>query len=212
MLLRVLIGSLLLLSPAATAQLLDISTAIQYYSASNPRVQPGNYGGELRRAFNNFRQLWMLNVIEDPAGASNFVGYIYPRLVTFEPSKYEAFCLVCASYEVSPDGTRVTIKIREGIAWSDGTPITSDDIVATSRIFQDREILSNFRQFFDDGISSFNFEALDDQTVMLTLSRPLPRLQDQAVSSSASSDLYTCPTAYRPLSRLHDTDRRRSRS
>jgi peptide/nickel transport system substrate-binding protein len=177
MLLRVLVGSLLLLSllsSSARAQLLDISSAIEYYSASNPRVSPGRYGGELRRSPVNYTALWTLNVIADPAGAATFVGNIYPRFVTFEPSRYEPFCVVCTSYSVSADGTEVSIKIREGIAWSDGVPITSHDVVATSRIFRDREILSNYRQFFDDGSSSLNFKAIDDKTVLLTLSRPLP--------------------------------------
>jgi peptide/nickel transport system substrate-binding protein len=174
MLLRFLVlCGLLLVHAVSLAQLLDISSVAPDFVASNPRVQPGNYGGELRMSPNNFTPLKTLNVIADPAGAATFVGLIYPRFMTFDPSSNEPFCHVCSSYSISQDATEVTFELREGMTWSDGRPITSHDVVATSHIFGDRDIFSNFRQFFDDGDSSLSFEAIDDDTVRMTLSRPL---------------------------------------
>jgi peptide/nickel transport system substrate-binding protein len=44
-------------------------------------------------------------------------------------------------WELQPDGRmRVTWKIREGAVWHDGTPFTSEDLVFTARVGQDREL------------------------------------------------------------------------
>jgi peptide/nickel transport system substrate-binding protein len=168
----VLLSGLLLSLALASAQPLDISTVAPDFAASNPRVEAGKYGGELRMSPNNFTPLRTLNVVAD-SGAATFVGLIYPRFMTFDPSSNEPFCHVCSSYSVAEDATEVTFEIREGMTWSDGRPITSHDVVATSRIFADRDIFSNFRQFFDDGDSALSFASIDDDTVLMTLSRPL---------------------------------------
>jgi ABC-type transport system substrate-binding protein len=172
--LRIVLLSISLLAHAGvSAQPLDISTVAPDFAASNPRVGPGKYGGELRMSPNNFTPLRTLNVVADLAGAATFVGLIYPRFMTFDPSSSEPFCHVCASYSISEDGSEVTFELRQGATWSDGVRISSRDVVATSRIFSDRDIPSNFRQSFNDGDSSLSFEAIDDDTVRMTLSRPL---------------------------------------
>ena len=35
------------------------------------------------------------------------------------------------SHEYNADGTELTIKIRKGVEWSDGTPFTAKDVVFT---------------------------------------------------------------------------------
>ena len=46
----------------------------------------------------------------------------------------------CAeSYTVSDDGLQYTFTLKEGLTWSDGTPLTADDFVFTfERMFQSR--------------------------------------------------------------------------
>ena len=72
---------------------------------------------------------------------------------------------------VSEDLTTITWKLKEGLLWSDGTPVTSADAVFTWRYCTDPEggcaQLPNFQ-----GVTSV--EALDDLTLKITFDEPNP--------------------------------------
>ncbi|HLT18005.1 MAG TPA: peptide ABC transporter substrate-binding protein, partial [Thermomicrobiales bacterium] len=72
---------------------------------------------------------------------------------------------------VSEDLTSVTWKLRPGIVWSDGTPLTSADVVFTAEYCMHPEggcqQLAKF-----EGVKSV--EAIDDLTVKITFTEPKP--------------------------------------
>ncbi len=72
---------------------------------------------------------------------------------------------------VSEDLTSITWTLRPGLLWSDGTPVTTQDILFTYEYCTHPEggctRLANF-----EGIESF--EALDDRTVKITYGAPKP--------------------------------------
>lgn len=69
--------------------------------------------------------------------------------------------------------TQVTYKLREGMLWSDGTPITSADCELYHRLYSDRTTSANIpRGLYPDVVESF--EIVDDLTFTLTYSRPWP--------------------------------------
>jgi peptide/nickel transport system substrate-binding protein len=78
---------------------------------------------------------------------------------------------------LSEDYLTVTWKLREGLKWSDGQPLTSDDIRFTV------EVLSNPNSGALVGTSGFdlitNVETPDDQTAILTYASPYPGYLDQ---------------------------------
>ena len=78
---------------------------------------------------------------------------------------------------LSADYLTVTWKLREGLKWSDGDPITSDDIKFTV------EVLSNPNSGAVAGTGGFdlitNVETPDDLTAVLTYSQPYPGYLDQ---------------------------------
>ena len=78
---------------------------------------------------------------------------------------------------LSADYLTVTWKLREGLKWSDGEPITSDDIRFTV------EVLSNPDSGALNGVGGFdlisNVETPDDLTAVLTYSSPYAGYLDQ---------------------------------
>jgi len=54
---------------------------------------------------------------------------LFEGLVNHDPRTAKAVPGVAESWTVSADGTVITFKIRSGITWSDGTPITAQTIV-----------------------------------------------------------------------------------
>jgi peptide/nickel transport system substrate-binding protein len=72
--------------------------------------------------------------------------------------------------------TVVTYKLREGIVWSDGEPITSADCELWHRLYSDRTTSANIpRGTYPDVVESF--EIVDDHTFTLTYNRPWPDYQ-----------------------------------
>jgi peptide/nickel transport system substrate-binding protein len=76
--------------------------------------------------------------------------------------------VVAESYTLSDDGRRYTFVLRKNIRFSDGTPLTAEDVVFTINRAQDPALKSP--EYADwSGVTA---TALDTRTVRLTLSKP----------------------------------------
>ena len=58
-------------------------------------------------------------------------GVMYDGLLTSDPITGETVPKLAKDFSISPDGQVYTIYLRKGIKWSDGKPITADDVVFT---------------------------------------------------------------------------------
>ena len=72
---------------------------------------------------------------------------------------------------VSEDLMSITWTLKEGLMWSDGTPVTSADVVFTGEYCLNEEMGCNALSFFTDVES---IEAVDDRTVTVTFGVPKP--------------------------------------
>jgi peptide/nickel transport system substrate-binding protein len=91
-------------------------------------------------------------------------GEIKPLLAEAVPSLSNGFWVLL------PDGRmETTWRIRQGATWHDGTPFTTDDLVFTAAVSQDREI----RALGDGAYDVFeSIRAADAQSVTVTWKRP----------------------------------------
>ena len=82
------------------------------------------------------------------------------------------------SVDISEDGTVYTYKLRPGLMWHDGEPVTAADVAFSYQLYQAQEdfpFLNVYTAYFE------SIEATDDQTVVLTLSEPIPNLPSQLI-------------------------------
>ena len=77
------------------------------------------------------------------------------------------------SWSVSPDGLKWTIRVRPGLRWSNGDPLTAREYAATFHAVLAPDSQSPNAGLLD-GIAAV--EATDETTIGLRLSRPLPYL------------------------------------
>ena len=61
--------------------------------------------------------------------ATNVFTYTYEGLVVLNPQKRELVPGLAESWEISDDGLRYVFTLRENLRWSDGEPLTSDDVL-----------------------------------------------------------------------------------
>lgn len=81
-------------------------------------------------------------------------------------------------YELSPDGLVYTFTLKEKLTWSDGMPLTSDDVKFTIETIQDPNVKSPKKSAWD-GVA---VAAPDARTVTFTLKKPYaPFLENATV-------------------------------
>ena len=120
-------GGTAVLLLAAALLLLGLAVA-QGASAASPSASP---------AGQTFRVGWM----QEPDSINPWLGALaesyevahlnYDYLVGYDPRDFSPRPEIATSWEVSPDGKVWTFKIREGVKWSDGEPLTAADVAFT---------------------------------------------------------------------------------
>lgn len=90
-------------------------------------------------------------------------------------------------WDIAEDGLRYVFRLREGVSWSDGTPLTAHDVVYGVKRNLDRErpgvsvamlfALENAQDYFrgrSDDLDAVGVRALDDRTIEFRLVAPAP--------------------------------------
>ena len=73
-----------------------------------------------------------LTAVTTDASSHEAAGYVFNGLVRYDKDlKLEGE--LAESWEISPDGKRITFHLRKGVKWHDGAPLTSDDVMFTYR-------------------------------------------------------------------------------
>ncbi len=76
-----------------------------------------------------------------------------------------AYCLLCTTMEYPADRSWVIFNLRDDVKFSDGSPMTADDVVFSYELFRDKGI-AEYRSVFNDKFQSV--EALDPHRVKFT--------------------------------------------
>ncbi|WP_236834201.1 ABC transporter substrate-binding protein [Blastococcus sp. KM273129] len=128
----------------------------------------------------------------DPGRVYEQTGYLavhslYDSLMTFEGADVtEPVPDLAEGYEVSEDGTTYTFTLRDGLTFSDGSPLTSEDVLfSLNRMLN---LKSSGSTFF----TGLSFSAPDESTFVVTADRPtaeVPTLMAMPVASVLNSEV-----------------------
>ena len=109
------------------------------------------------RTFNPFVTAEAGNIPDIISGLHGFV--------TRDPATGEYIPDMATEWTFSPNKLQITFKIRRGMKWSDGQPITADDWVTTFKIHTDEKVGSNFYDSFFIDDKPVPVTKVDDYTV-----------------------------------------------
>lgn len=126
--------------------------------------------------------LSMANILTlDPAGITGrdtvqVLGNVYDSLVVLDPADRTKFIpRLAESWEVAPDNSSITFKLREGVTFASGNDFTAEDVVwSFKRLLTLNLAQASFlktRGFTVDNADA-SFIALDDYTFQLNLPQP----------------------------------------
>ena len=155
-----------------------------------PLERPGQQGGDWNHALVGGGSLSML---------VRYQGY--EPLVRFDPEWSGIIENVAESYEVSPDATEYTIKLRQGHKWSDGHPYTTADIQFWyDAYFTDDETNLGEQAFWSVNGEKGTLEVIDETTFKVRFAGPNGFFLQQ-LAWAQNDQLTRCPKHY--LEKFH---------
>ncbi|MDR2630975.1 MAG: peptide ABC transporter substrate-binding protein [Spirochaetaceae bacterium] len=118
--------------------------------------------------------------------AAPFLFNLFEGLITYDKDN-NIIPALAESWTISDDGTVYTFRLRQGLKWSDGSPLTAQDFVYSYFRVLDPKIAAQYSVMFTDFIQGaeeyyagaasrdqVGIAAPDDQTLVLTLKGPTP--------------------------------------
>ena len=134
---------------------------------SEPLVQDvtdgiGTYGGTLRRGFLG------------PSDHNNYTRVVYDALVRHAPDGGEVIPHVAKGWTSNDDFSQWTINLRAGMKWSDGAPLTADDIMFWyESILGNAELIPSIPLWMQNSDGSVaKVEKMSDTAVRWTYEQP----------------------------------------
>ena len=134
-----------------------------------PNFTADQMGGTLRRTMTAEPQ--NLNPLTGKDVYERLVNeFVYERLIVRHPDTLEFEGQLAERWDVSPDGRVVTFHLRPEARFSDGHPVTADDVVFTYETVTDAKIdCRSLASYFKD---CRKCEKVDDRTVRYTWKEP----------------------------------------
>ncbi len=93
------------------------------------------------------------------------------HLVEFDHDTQKYVPGLAESWEASNEGKTVTLKLREGLKFSDGSPLTADDVIFTLKVATDEKSGSLFRENYLIGGKPLQATKIDERTIQFQLPR-----------------------------------------
>lgn len=130
---------------------------------------PGVYGGRVvvttlgpPKTFNP--------ITANETSSTDIIGrLVFEGLTGYDNATQEVTPGLASRWETSPDGRVWTFHLRKGIHWSDGKPITADDVIFTSQVMLDTTVSASITDLMLVEGQPPVFEKVDDSTVRIAL-------------------------------------------
>jgi peptide/nickel transport system substrate-binding protein len=120
----------------------------------------------------------------DPVWTTAYItrnhGYMVYDVLFALDEKLQVQPQMVDTWEVSPDGMHYTFRLRQGLKFHDGSPVTAEDAVASLRRWGQRDVLG--KQLMR---ATAHLEAVDDKTLRLDLKEPFGLVLDTLAKPSS---------------------------
>ena len=130
--------------------------------AVTPHERPGGYGGNLRRG------------LVGGNDHNNILRFMGPQgLTRWDPDFSRAVPNLAESWEALDGGRAWRFRLRAGLKWSDGTPMTADDLVfAVDDMLNNKELFGSPPGLYSTGDGKLSVEKVDARTVVYRFTNP----------------------------------------
>jgi peptide/nickel transport system substrate-binding protein len=139
-----------------------------FLTTPNP---PGHTGGRLVVALRSEpKTLNPVLALDSPS--RDVIRCLTADLIHINRSTQKTEPALAKSWTVSRDGRQYTVHLRRGVRFSDGQPLTADDVAFSFEVYTDERIHSPQRDLLIVGGKPITWKALDAYTVRFDLAQP----------------------------------------
>jgi len=136
-----------------------------------PSKTPGRYGGRfILGQVSNPKQFNAMMVNE--SSSRDITDLIFSSLVNFNNETQDEEPALAKSWEVAPDGVTWTFHLRKGAKFSDGHPMTAQDVLFSFQVALDPTLHPSVQDLLKMGDTFYEFSAPDDYTFVVKTPRP----------------------------------------
>ena len=140
----------------------------------NPKVllgEPGRFGGTFLdsqvsdpRTFNP--------ILAQETSSTGPLGGLFDGLVEDNGETTEVEPALAESWTTSKDGRTWTFVLRKGLQWSDGAPMTADDVVFTFKVIYDKRIPNSLQDVLTVAGKPIAVTKVNEQTIEFRTAEP----------------------------------------
>jgi peptide/nickel transport system substrate-binding protein len=132
---------------------------------------PGVYGGRLVVALR--AEPKTLNPLSsNDASSREVIGQMTADLIHINRSSQQSEPALAKSWSVSPDGLHYILQLREGLRFSDGTPLEADDVLFSFKVYLDEKVNAPQRDSLIVGDKPVGVRKTGPYAVTFDLARP----------------------------------------
>jgi peptide/nickel transport system substrate-binding protein len=161
------------------------SDAVTYKDDVPPPAEPlieqlpsvGRYGGRFVLGETNNPKTFNAMMTTETS-SSDITDRLFGFLVDFDNATQQYRPGIAKSWEVAPDGVTWTFHLRKGAAFSDGHPITAEDVLFSFEVVYDESLHPVMQEMLQIAGKNFVVTATDSHTVVINTGKPHAGLLD----------------------------------
>jgi len=104
--------------------------------------------------------------------STQVIGAMFSGFLGYDLENQKYYPAMLKSLTVAEDNKTWTATLRDGLQWSDGQPITADDVIFTSQIIYDPAIINPSADVMQVAGKPLTFEKIDNLSVKITAAEP----------------------------------------
>ena len=117
-------------------------------------------------------------MMANETSSTDITDRLFGFLVDFNLSTQQYEPGIAKSWEVAPDGVTWTFHLRKGAAFSDGHPITAEDVLFSFEVVYDESLHPAMQEMLQSDGKNFTLTAPDPYTVVINTGKPHAGLLD----------------------------------
>ena len=107
-------------------------------------------------------------LVSEDASSGSAISMLLTGMTTWNPVTEEVEPALAKSWEIGADQRTFTFHLREGLVWSDGVPLTTDDVIFSYQCYYDERFPTRTRFFISINGEPCRVEKIDDLTMRIT--------------------------------------------
>ena len=136
-----------------------------------PAPEIGRYGGRFVVAQTSPPKTFNA-ILSNESSSNDITRLMFAVLAEYDNGSQRFYPMLARSFESSADGLTWTWHLRRGACFSDGHPITSDDVLFSFAVAYDDSLHPSVRDLLRIGGEPIGLSAPDSHTVIMTIAKP----------------------------------------